>query len=131
MCKLTILVNLCLVLFAVGQTACAADAAAGARHALNEVVRQNILGGTQQSRLAGFDAVACDGVELEVFVVLLLERFHNRVGQTTAARKDAAVVGSVVEHVLWLAGSPSLNSIFFAVHGPMKTTFAPGVVSLM
>ena len=67
----TVLVDLFFVLLAVGQAACAADASADARHALDEVRVEHTLALSEQSSAAGFDSVAGAGFEFEVGAVFL------------------------------------------------------------
>ena len=97
MCELTVLVNLCLVLFAVCQATCSPDATADTSHTFNEVIRQEIFRCTHKRTLTFFDTVAGQTVKLEVLVTLFLESFRNCVCKTAATCKYSSLIGSVVK----------------------------------
>ena len=89
------------ILLAVGQAAGAVDAAAQARHALDEVAAQDlgVLAELEQRHAALLDAAANHGLGLKVDV-LLLQGLGHGLAQAAHAGEDAAEVAGVVQHVL-------------------------------
>ena len=95
----TVLVDLFLVLLAVGQAACAADASADARHALDEVRVEHTLALPEQSCTASFDSVAGAGFEIKVLNAVFLESLRHSIGKTAAAGEYSAEIRCVVENI--------------------------------
>lgn len=93
---LAVFIDLGLVLLAVGKAAGSADAAADARHSLDEVAVEEILVLLEKRHAARLDSVADDGFEIE-FDVLLFHCRCDSLGKTARAGKDASVIGCVVE----------------------------------
>ncbi len=82
-----------------GQTAGAADTAADTGHTFNEIAGQKVFRGLQQSGAAGFYPIAGNSLQIK-FQPLLLQTLGYSVTETTAASKDSAVIGGVVQHAL-------------------------------
>ena len=94
------------------QAARSTDTAAHAGHALDKVVWQHALRGFQQRYPAGLDTVAGNRVVHVVFVQpLLLQPLHHRVGQPAASRKDAPIVGGVIQHALVQRGDVEVTAV--------------------
>ena len=94
-----VLVDLFLVLLAVGQAASAADAAADARHAFDEVRVEHALALPEQSSAASFDSVAGAGFEIKVLNAVFLESLRHSIGKTAAAGEYSAEIRCVVENI--------------------------------
>lgn len=95
----TVLVDLFLVLLAVGQAARAAYAAAGARHTFDEIRIEHTLALPEQSCAASFDSVAGAGFEIKVLNAVFLETLRHRIGKTAAAGEYSAEIRCVVENI--------------------------------
>jgi len=93
---LAVFIDLGLVLLAVGQAAGAADAAAEARHSLDEVAVEEILVLLEKCHAASLYSVADNGLEIELDVLLRHCR-RDSLGKTARAGEDASVIGCVVE----------------------------------
>ena len=93
-----------------GEAARAADAAAHAGHALDEVLLEEVFLLLEQRHTAGLDAVAGDGVDNEV-ALLLLEGLRHCVGQAAAARENAAEVAGVVQHIFRKGGQVEIAAV--------------------
>lgn len=137
------------------EATCAADTTADTRHTLDEVSVGEVFALFEECDTALVDTVASARFKFEIDI-LLVERLLQRVAESSASCEDSAEVRSVVEYAFFkrsdfhiLAVEECLqflereggvdvrfdflveNLCFLAVQGPINTTFAPGVVSLI
>lgn len=106
-----VLIDLCLVLFAVRQASGAAYAAADARHTFYEVGVKQIFVLFEQRYAAFLDTVAGAGLKIKVFKTLFLQRFLHRVGKSSAAGEYTSEVGCVVKHILAKGGDIDIAAV--------------------
>ena len=93
-----------------GQAARAANAAAGAGHALNEVAGQSVFGLFKQCHTAGLNAIAGHGFQIELNA-LLLHGLGHRVGHTAGPGENAPIIRGVVQHVLGKGGDVQIPAV--------------------